>query len=685
MTKTDDSTDNTLKLSIGEDLQVLPCHPSKRNVTPAQADNPVVPKLDAVSQRSGRASTSEHLASNDSLKSVKRQSDESRPKNTKKRTVPRKEREIDKEESIRKQTAYFPPLGANSSGDWYLYKINTETGNRFGCIVPCELGKLPKFLHCINEKQIIVSIDYVKRIDYVSCKQQFDQFCRYIFEKIFVDMNTGPDEILQFDPDASTFKLLLCLLTEDNEVDFGQMESICTETNESIELSTKYKQCIALENSPKEIARELDDGKRARANNFVSADTIQLNQSRCQIFNKIEIAFIQHLPQMLYRITQVLNIRELKQNLLIPIDCQSASGSLDEEPPITLDNPFANTLSLETTLLLSGFDGDLVSKNKCGIHPPLGLVLQAMTVSTADRENNMKSLATLGDSFLKKSISLFVYHREPNDSSNNSSLTRESHITNQNLYKLANEKGLQHYLIADTPVYSGTEANWIPPGYKVNEDNAERYLQAKVKRKAFADVVEAMIGCYLVSTNYVTTMKFMQWLGLKVLVPSGSDQMNEAPSILRLKDGHTIKDIDQLYLAKKWDAIEKAINYTFGYKAHLFAALTHPSDSQDALTIHYNKLQFIGNPLYEFLITRYIFLTKKSTSAEKKDIELYVCRANSSNIEKTIDPPSMDVSSVFSNVFDALVGAIFLDTRGSLDVVWGVIFSLMKSSIGISI
>ena len=59
----------------------------------------------------------------------------------------------------------------------------------------------------------MVSIDYVKRIDYTSCKQQFDQFCRHIFEKIFVNMNTGPDEILQFDPDASTFKLLLCLLT----------------------------------------------------------------------------------------------------------------------------------------------------------------------------------------------------------------------------------------------------------------------------------------------------------------------------------------------------------------------------------------------------------------------------------------------------------------------------------------
>ena len=176
---------------------------------------------------------------------------------------------------------------------------------------------------------------------------------------------------------------------------------------------------------------------------------------------------------------------------------------------------------------LSDFYDIRGSKNKCGIHPPLGLILQAMTVSTADKENNMKSLATLGDSFLKMDTSLTVYRHTPDNGSHNSSLTRESYIINQHLYDLADSKGLQHYLIADKPIYGGKEANWMPPGYKVDKGNAERYLQAKVKRKTFADVVEAMVGCYLVSTNYVMTMKFMQWIGLKMLLPSDSGKKRD--------------------------------------------------------------------------------------------------------------------------------------------------------------
>ena len=108
------------------------------------------------------------------------------------------------------------------------------------------------------------------------------------------------------------------------------MESICTEPNESIELSAKDEQCIALQILPKEIPGELKDEKLVRPDRFVSADTIQINQSRCQIFNKLEIAFILHLPEILYRVMQVLNTKELKQNLLTGTDCQSAPDDLDE-------------------------------------------------------------------------------------------------------------------------------------------------------------------------------------------------------------------------------------------------------------------------------------------------------------------------------------------------------------------
>ena len=65
--------------------------------------------------------------------------------------------------------------------------------------------------------------------------------------------------------------------------------------------------------------------------------------------------------------------------------------------------------------------------------------------------------------------------------------------------------------------------------------------------------------------------------------------MNETPPILRSKDRNAVEHIAKLFAAEKLDAVEKSIKHTFTHKAHLLAALTHPSHSQDALTINYKR------------------------------------------------------------------------------------------------
>jgi hypothetical protein len=63
-----------------------------------------------------------------------------------------------------------------------------------------------------RDGELKVEISYLKRIDFKQYEDQLKAFCRYLFEDVFDDMITGPESILKFDMEYSTFKLLPCLL-----------------------------------------------------------------------------------------------------------------------------------------------------------------------------------------------------------------------------------------------------------------------------------------------------------------------------------------------------------------------------------------------------------------------------------------------------------------------------------------
>jgi hypothetical protein len=66
-------------------------------------------------------------------------------------------------------------------------------------------------------------------------------------------------------------------------------------------------------------------------------------------------------------------------------------------------------------------------------------------------------------------------------------------------------------------IFQGKDSNWLPPGYIIKQNNLNQYTHQKAKRKAFADMIEAFIRAFLISSNYIITIKFMHWLGLNVI------------------------------------------------------------------------------------------------------------------------------------------------------------------------
>jgi dsRNA-specific ribonuclease len=149
--------------------------------------------------------------------------------------------------------------------------------------------------------------------------------------------------------------------------------------------------------------------------------------------------------------------------------------------------------------------------------PSSDILFQAITRRSVNERFDMENFEILGDCFLKLTITMSLYYRYPLSNVGQLTIEKTKEISNENLYRLAVENRLKNYLYVDEIIFQGQNSNWLPPGFinKINEKN--QYTHSKAKRKAFADMIEAFIGAFLISTNYMITIKFMHWLGLNVI------------------------------------------------------------------------------------------------------------------------------------------------------------------------
>jgi len=139
--------------------------------------------------------------------------------------------------------------------------------------------------------------------------------------------------------------------------------------------------------------------------------------------------------------------------------------------------------------------------------------------------------------------------------------------------------------------------------------------------KSVADSVEALIGAYLISCGYLGALKFMRFLGLKVLPDSDahddSDPFAENTSpgcYARFWPDQTTAPRQQDkgdLMARMISGLEnfekESIKYTFRSKLHLLEALTHASYHANRITPSYQRLEFLGDALLEFLVTQHLY------------------------------------------------------------------------------
>jgi dsRNA-specific ribonuclease len=525
--------------------------------------------------------------------------------------------------------------------------------------------QLPNFFLYDRFESFSVEIFYVKSVVRETFDKELEDFSRYIFEKVFEGL---VNDSMKFDVGKSECPFLPCLLTKTNEIDWKRMSTICQRSTRKLidpsELDENElfllrhvnpSQLIAADLNPSLIKFASDRWEFKRKDptietyadhfeNKVPSIRIRRDFRLCtekvvqktrkfyltpatskenrQIeiepkrvahypiellefapLNQRDQTLISIFPSVFTRVVQLFHLTQLEKVFLD--DENSAIFHRDEI--LSIDFTDGLTLALKNNVLpLSSFDYRLLFEKRRKFPSTLSFFFQSTTCRSAAEQTDLENLEILGDCFLKLSMSLSLYHQCPRGHSGELTQKKDRKISNKNLFNLANEKQLKRFLSAYRVIFTGKEANWLPPSYTSTN---EKYLEQKSKRKAFSDMIEAFIGAFLIVTDYGTTIQMMKSLGLPT-VPRDEKgkkktkrnenfslrkktidrlgQLMKSPTILF--DENVSKDeIERFYVDKNFQRVEQAFQYTFTNKALLISAMTHASYINNRLTFCYER------------------------------------------------------------------------------------------------
>ncbi|XP_015183335.1 PREDICTED: endoribonuclease Dicer isoform X2 [Polistes dominula] len=415
---------------------------------------------------------------------------------------------------------------------------------------------------------------------------------------------------------------------------------------------------------------------------------------------------------------------------------------------------------------------EILDINYNNIGPDPVLITQALTTAGND-VFDLERLETLGDSYLKFISSLYLYTHYPTYNEGRLTALKGKIIGNRNLYYCGTKKSIPGYMKVDDFIPTST---FIPPAYttfrplqQILLDNkvspnvlydieipeVERFsgyisgetknnMQIKVldsidaetqtgieyflgmqvvSDKSVADCVEALISVYLKSMGLVGAVKLMIWLNI---LPSNTDIHSLLYSVSQ-KPEIGFGD-PNLYMP--WaDKLETNMGYKFKNRAYLLQAFTHPSFTENNVTEGYQRLEFLGDAIIDFLITAYIHQNWKSLNpGDVTDLRsalvnniTFACLAVKYGLhtsllayapqlndvidrfvkfqEKgnhTFDNENLlillkeeecnmaeyvDVPKVLSDIFESFMAAIYLDTGKDIKKVWEILYALMHKEI----
>ncbi|KAJ7667934.1 hypothetical protein DFH06DRAFT_1183971 [Mycena polygramma] len=210
------------------------------------------------------------------------------------------------------------------------------------------------------------------------------------------------------------------------------------------------------------------------------------------------------------------------------------------------------------------------------------LLDMAVTAPSTRMEYDYERLELLGDSFLKYLASIYVFVNEPSNKEGALHIARQHIVSNSTLFHSCDSVGLPSYIQAK----SFSAKSWQPTNFRTSEENPAKVESQRDRKKneqrlgdkVVADVAEAIIGdCALMAAKAMNIPfpNVERWsdFGRKLLIPPPT---------------------------------EGIIEHNFKHPHILAQALTHASVSGFE-RVSYERLEFLGDAILEFLVIRYIY------------------------------------------------------------------------------
>ncbi|XP_022888734.1 dicer-like protein 4 isoform X2 [Olea europaea var. sylvestris] len=353
-------------------------------------------------------------------------------------------------------------------------------------------------------------------------------------------------------------------------------------------------------------------------------------------------------------------------------------------------------------------------------------ILEALTTERCCEKFSLERLEVLGDAFLKFAVGIHLFLK--NDALDEGQLTRKRSniVNNSNLLKLATRNNLQVYIRDQSfeplhfyaygrpcPVICNKDAEKsIHSRYcsKTNGTDAEVRCNKShhwLRKKTIADVVEALVGAFIVDSGFKAATAFLKWIGIHVEVSASQlDKVCLASSaFLPLADL-----IDVSY-------VENLLGYDFSRKGLLIQAFVHPSYNTHSGGC-YQRLEFLGDAVLDYLITSYLYSAyPKLKPGQLTDLrsmcvnnisfadvagrwsfhKLIICNSKDlrNSMTKYVDSIGVSASGgaqieektspkALGDLVESYMGAVFLDTGLNLNRVWEIMLSLLDPIIDVS-
>ncbi|KAJ3177431.1 hypothetical protein HDU87_004450 [Geranomyces variabilis] len=374
-------------------------------------------------------------------------------------------------------------------------------------------------------------------------------------------------------------------------------------------------------------------------------------------------------------------------------------------------------------------------KQRIGLpHVTIETLFAAFSAPSAQEETNYERLETLGDSYLKFAVTVDLFKSYPNSEEGDLSARRSGIVSNKNLYARALELGLGA-LLNVTPF---NPRSWAPPGGKPfvthtrhrrdgkpivqpDDENDSPYASRRgpgwrlISQKMLADFVEALIGAYYTDGGNDVAASLLHKSGL-----ASSAILSKVT-----RGDHDIKDSrapPPSHVATSLSAsaatalppspIEHRLQYRFQNRAIILEALTHPSLSTAEHTASYQRLEFLGDAVLDWVLTRFFFNSyphlapsalsdlrqaavnnesfarlahklnlhaslRHSSTTLQTEIDTYVAYLDTLDAAAAPINTAVEGPKVLGDLFEAVAGAVFVDSGFDLEVMWRVFKPLM--------